>query len=316
MKILVLGGGGFIGSHLCDALWAAGHQVRVFEHHGVRPLCRPETLQHLEWMEGDFNNPQQVEQAIQGCAVIYHLISTTVPKNANDNPVYDAESNILPSIHLLQAAVRHQTQKVIFISSGGTVYGPPQQIPITESHPTNPISAYGISKLTIEKYLHLFHALHGLDYCILRLANPYGERQRLGVGQGAVATFLDKVRRRETIEIWGDGNVVRDYIYIADVITALICALQNQGGTRIFNVGSGIGISLNQMLDVMETMLGQPLKRSYLPSRCFDVPTNVLDIQQIRQTFGWLPQTDFTTGIALTLRAMSQDTIEYKTGNL
>lgn len=301
MKILVLGGGGFIGSHLCEALLLAGHQVRVFEYPGIKPLNPPETLRQIEWIAGDFTNPVQVDNAVRGCEVVYHLISTTLPKTSNDNPVYDVETNVISTIQILQSACLHRVKKIIFSSSGGTVYGIPRQIPITEDHPTNPISSYGISKLAIEKYLHLFYTLHGIDYCILRLANPYGERQRATASQGAVAVFLSKALCGEAIEIWGDGSVTRDYIYIADVISALLKAMQYQGEQRIFNVGSGVGIDLNQMLADIEYTLGKTVKRVYLPSRNFDVPANVLDIRRIQQALDWSPQTGFLAGIALTL---------------
>lgn len=307
MKILVLGGGGFIGSHLCEALLLAGHQVRVFEYPGIKPLCPQEILRQIDWMEGDFTNPVQVDNAVQGCEIVYHLISTTLPKTSNDNPAYDVETNVISTIQMLQSACRHRVKKIIFASSGGTVYGIPQQIPIAEEHPTNPISSYGISKLAIEKYLHLFYTLHGVDYCILRLANPYGERQRATASQGAVAVFLNKALCDEPIEIWGDGSVTRDYIYIADVITAMLKAIPHQGEQRIFNVGAGVGISLNQMLADMENILGKTVKRVYLPSRNFDVPTNVLDIRRIRQSFGWSPQTGFVAGITLALAGIPQD---------
>jgi len=306
MKILVLGGGGFIGSHLCDALLLAGHRVRVFEYPGIKPLCSPEALRQIEWIEGDFTNPVQVDQALQGCDIVYHLISTTLPKTSNDNPVYDVESNLISTLQMLRSACHHQVKKVIFSSSGGTVYGIPQQIPIAEDQPTNPISSYGISKLAIEKYLHLFYTLHGVDYCILRLANPYGERQRATASQGAVAVFLNKALHNETIEIWGDGSVTRDYIYIADVISAMLKAMQYQGEHRIFNVGSGAGISLNQMLGDMENILCKTVSRVYLPSRNFDVAANVLDIQRIRQAFDWSPQTSLVAGIARTLSGSAQ----------
>jgi len=301
VKILVLGGGGFIGSHLCDALLSAGHQVRVFEYPGIKPLCPPESLRQIEWVEGDFTNPVQVDNAVRDCEIVYHLVSTTLPKSSNDNPVYDVEANVVATIQMLQSACRHRINKIIFASSGGTVYGIPQQIPIAEEHPTNPITSYGIGKLAIEKYLHLFYTLHGLEYCILRLANPYGERQRAAASQGAVAVFLNKALLGDTIEIWGDGSVIRDYIYIADVISAMLKAVPYRGEQRIFNVGAGLGVSLNQMLADMENILGKTVNRVHLPSRNFDVPTNVLDIRRIQQAFDWSPQTDFEAGIALTL---------------
>ena len=130
---------------------------------------------------------------------------------------------------MLEVAQKNNIRKVIFVSSGGTVYGIPQEVPIKESHPTEPICSYGIGKLAIEKYLNLFHLLHGMDYCVLRLANPFGERQRVAAEQGAVTVFLDKALRNEEIAIWGDGSVVRDYFYVGDAVSAMTKALAYKG---------------------------------------------------------------------------------------
>src|SRR5262249_42060795 len=142
---------------------------------------------------------------LEGCQTCFHLVSTTLPKSSNADPVFDVESNVLATIRLLTQAIQTGLKKVVFVSSGGTVYGVPKQIPILETHATDPMCSYGITKLSIEKYLHLFHVLHGLDYTVLRLSNPFGEGQRVHASQGAVAVFLGKVLRGETVEIWGDG---------------------------------------------------------------------------------------------------------------
>jgi UDP-glucose 4-epimerase len=183
------------------------------------------TPQHaVEWIEGDLVNQEDLEAAIQGCDIIYHLVSTTLPKSSNDNPAYDIETNVIGTLHLLDLARKKMGKKVIFISSGGTVYGVPGEVPIKESYPTNPLCSYGIVKLTIEKYLALYHQLYGLDYCVIRPSNPFGERQRVTGAQGAVAVFLHKALRDEPIEIWGDGTVVRDFIYVGDLTAALVKA--------------------------------------------------------------------------------------------
>ncbi len=208
-----------MGSHLCDALLAEGHSVRIFDRPNLKRFREFSADEQVEWVEGDFANQEDIARAVPDCDVIYHLVSTTLPKSSNDNPVYDVETNIVGTLHLLEVARKSTVRKVIFISSGGTVYGVPNSTPINEEHPTNPICSYGISKLTIEKYLNLYYTLYGLDYCVLRLANPYGERQRTTVAQGAVAVFLHRALRNETIEIWGDGSVVRDYIYVSDAIS-------------------------------------------------------------------------------------------------
>lgn len=301
MNILILGGGGFIGSHLCESLLGAGHQVRAFDYPGVNPLFTTETARKIEWIEGDFTDPVQVDNAVRGAEAIYHLVSTTLPKSSNDNPVYDVQTNVLSSIHMLQSACDWKVRKIIFASSGGTVYGIPRQIPITEDHSTDPICSYGISKLAVEKYLQLFHSLHGLDYCILRLGNPYGERQRTTASQGAIAVFLNKALRNEVIEIWGDGNVTRDYIYIADMISVMLKVLPHQGEQRIFNVGAGMGISLNQIMSGIEHVIGRAVNRIYLPKRGFDVPTNVLDNGRAKKILNWQPSTPFLEGLAKTM---------------
>jgi UDP-glucose 4-epimerase len=306
MKCLVLGGGGFLGSHLVDALLGAGHYVRVFERPNLSHyrVFRPE--ESVEWLEGDFVNGESVRIAIEGCEVIFHLASTTLPRPSNDNPAYDVATNVGGTLNVLELARDAGVRRVIFSSSGGTVYGVPGQIPISESHPTDPICSYGITKLAIEKYLHLYRQLHGLDYCVLRLANPYGERQRISTAQGAVAVFLHRALHQLPIEIWGDGSVVRDYFHVSDAVAAFLRALDYEGSRRIFNIGSGESLSLNQLLAEIELLLGRPVRRRYIAGRSFDVPANVLDISAARDELGWRPQISFADGMARTLAWMQQ----------
>jgi UDP-glucose 4-epimerase len=300
MKCLILGGGGFLGSHLSEALLAQGYAVRIFDRPNLHRFKSFQRDEAVEWFEGDFINREHIAQAVSGCDVIYHLVSTTLPRSSNENPVYDVETNIVGTLHLLEVAQKNNIKKVIFVSSGGTVYGIPQEVPIKESHPTEPICSYGIGKLAIEKYLNLFHLLHGMDYCVLRLANPFGERQRIASEQGAVTVFLDKALRKEEIEIWGDGSVVRDYFYVNDAVSAMTKALVYEGPGGVFNIGSGSGQSLNQILDAIEALLGTSIRRAYLPARGFDVPVSVLDISKATSLLGWQPKTTFSDGLSRT----------------
>jgi UDP-glucose 4-epimerase len=302
MKCVLLGGAGFLGSHLTERLLEAGHAVRVFDRPDRALASGFPRYADVEWVEGDFLNVEDVRRAICGRETVFHLVSTTLPKTSNENPVYDVESNVVGTLHLLEAWRQEQGGKVVFVSSGGTVYGPPHSVPISENHPTEPISSYGITKLAIEKYLELYRVLHGVDYCVLRLSNPYGERQRIASVQGAVTTFLFRAHRGEPIEIWGDGSVVRDYVYAGDVADALVRALGYRGERRIINIGGGVGRSLNQILAAVEQIVGKPVERRYLPGRKFDVLTNVLDIRLAREALGWQPATGFTEGLARTLR--------------
>lgn len=302
MKCLVLGGGGFMGSHLSEALLELGHAVSIFERPNLKPVEPFPDRPGLEWLEGDFLNEEDVTRAVAGCEIIFHLISTTLPKSSNDNPIYDVESNLVGTLHMLEAARKAGVRKVLFASSGGTVYGIPRDVPIKESHPTEPVCSYGIGKLAIEKYLHLYHVLHGLDYCVLRIGNPYGERQRPTAAQGAVAVFLNKALRNEVVEIWGDGTVTRDYVYIGNVVQAFLKAMAYSGEHRLFNIGSGEGRSLNELIGEIGSVIGRPVARKYLPARTFDVPTSVLDISRAKAVLDWQPQTPFRVGLSQTFK--------------
>ena len=297
-RCLVLGGRGFIGSHLVDALLTHGYAVRcLYRPHGVTLSESRPVHPNLEVLEGDFSNSADIARALQGCEICFHLISTTLPKSSSADPMFDIESNVVGTVRLLTQAGQYGIKKIVFVSSGGTVYGVPQKIPISETHPTDPIVPYGITKLTIEKYLYLFHVLHGLDYTVLRLANPYGDGQRFNSSQGAIAVFLGKVLHGKPVEIWGDGSVVRDYIYIDDVIRALIASIGDTSGERVFNIGSGKGKSLNDVLDAIEITTGKPAYRNYLPGRGFDVPVNVLSIEKAGKFLSWTPKVSFTDGL-------------------
>jgi UDP-glucose 4-epimerase len=284
---------------LVVALLDQGLFVRCFDRAQAVPLGNSHLNNpNFEMYEGDFTSEADIRKALEGCDICYHLASTTLPKSSNADPEFDIETNVQGTVRLLTYAAKSSIKKVIFISSGGTVYGVPIHIPILEMHPNDPLCSYGITKLAIEKYLRLFHHMHGLDYTVLRLANPYGEQQRTHASQGAVAVFLGNVLRGEPVEIWGDGSVVRDYIHIADVVDALLLSReQTSGEHHIFNIGGGRGHSLNELLDIIEVVTGRTANRRYMPGRVFDVPTNVLSIERAKSTLGWSPKIDFEHGL-------------------
>lgn len=296
---LVLGGAGFIGSHITEALVQSGHQVKVFDRpHVDRLALLPR--EGVEVFTGDFLNPYALASALRGTDIVFHLVSTTLPKTSNDNPVYDVESNVIGSLRLIALCREHAVRKVVFVSSGGTVYGIPKSLPVTEDHPTDPICSYGIHKLALEKYLQLAHRLYGLEYCILRPANLYGPGQRLDVSQGAVAVFLDRALQGLPIEIWGDGSVVRDYVYVDDAVDAILKAARYTGAQRIFNIGSGKGTSLNQLVAEIEKLLGRPIKVNHAATRNLDVPANVLDPALARRHLEWSATTPLDEGLRRT----------------
>jgi len=307
MKVLIFGGGGFIGSTIADQLLAAGYALRIFERPRVPPYRKFAADESVEWTCGDLSSTHDVQAAMQGVDAVLHLVSTTLPKNSNDDPIYDVQSNVVASLHILNAMVAQQVQRIVFISSGGTVYGNPLYLPIDEKHPTNPVVSYGITKLTIEKYLQMYEAMHGIKAITLRVANPYGERQRIETAQGAVGVFLHHAIKGKPIEIWGDGSVTRDYIHVSDVAAAFIKALQYSGPQRLFNVSSGIGISLNELIAGLEKVLGHGIERRHLPGRPFDVRASVLCNELARAELRWAPAIPMLEGFARTAEWMKQE---------
>jgi len=312
MKCVIFGGGGFIGSAIADRLLLDGHSVRIFERPRVEPYRKFKASEQMEWVTGDFLSAHDVGSSIDGADAVLHLVSTTLPKSSNDDPIYDVQSNIVGTLQLLQAMVAHNVRKIVFISSGGTVYGIPKYMPIDESHPTDPLVSYGITKLAVEKYLHLFEHMHGIKTITLRVANPYGERQRVETAQGAVGVFLHRALSGTPIEIWGDGSVTRDYIHIGDVAEAFVRALAYSGPKNVFNISSGTGTSLNELIGMLEETLGKPIERRYLPARPFDVPVSVLSNALARTELRWSPSVSMQEGIARTAEWMKGELV--KTG--
>lgn len=312
MNITIFGGCGFIGSHLVDALLSQGHNIRVFDR--SHELFRP-PLENVEYVLGDFGNRGLVSSAVKDVDIVYHLISTTVPKTSNDDPVFDVSSNIIETLYLLEACVKKKVKKVVFISSGGTVYGVPDNVPVGEEGQTNPICSYGITKLAIEKYLYLFHTLYGLDFTIIRPSNPFGPRQNPNNIQGAVSVFLGKTLEKLPITIWGDGSVSRDFLYIQDLIEGIIKATFMKSDHRIFNIGSGTGTTLTRLIALIREVTRADLEVIYKDNRTFDVPELVLDTTRAQKELGWSQKTTMLEGLRTTWDALLENS-QYKKGGI
>jgi UDP-glucose 4-epimerase len=295
---IVLGGGGFIGTNLCRRLVSAGHRVRAF---GRR--CQfPQELRGAEWYQGDFTDATALAAALESFDVVFHLVHSTTPQSANLDMAGDVQGNVVASLALFDLCRKLKVRRLVFVSSGGTVYGLPNAIPTPETAPTDPIGAYGVSKLAIEKYLAVYGRLHGLDYRILRVTNPYGPFQVPIKNQGLVAAIISKALRGETNEIWGDGSVIRDYIFIDDVIDALVAAASDQSEGRIFNIGSGVGRNVREAITAIELALGKKLDVTWKQSRAADVPASVVAIERARDLMGWVPKTSLEAGLAQTIQ--------------
>lgn len=299
MKVLVLGGSGFIGSALIGGLLSQGHQVKVFDRN--IEAVRHQFPEIAETVQADFADVMSLTEAMSGVDIIFHLISTSVPATSNKNPVHDIESNLVNTVKLLELMRNADLKRIVYLSSGGTVYGAPKSLPITENHPTNPTCSYGIVKLAIEKYLQMYAELYQLDVTILRPSNPYGPGQTHKGVQGFIGTCIDKINAGQPITVWGDGSVVRDYVYIDDVVSACLSAMAAEY-TGPVNISSGVGYSLNQIINMIEKYKGEEIEVIYQQKRSFDIPEVILDNQLAKLSFDWIPQTSIEQGLGLTLQ--------------
>jgi UDP-glucose 4-epimerase len=294
MNILILGGNGFIGSHLVDKYLYEGHHVRVFdkyEEHYRKPI------NGVDYRFGDFGNSGALEDTLDNIDILYHLVWSSLPKTSNDDPTFDVQSNVIETINLLEKCVQKNIKKFIFISSGGTVYGNPDLLPVNELNQTNPECSYGISKLCVEKYILLFSKLYGLDYIIARPSNPYGARQNPNGVQGAISVFLGKIKDKKDIEIWGDGEIIRDYIYIDDLVDGLYKASMSVTAHKIFNFGSGRGNTLNDIVNIIREITGIKFNVCYTEKRIFDINKIYFDISRAKEELGWEPTVPLCIGI-------------------
>jgi UDP-glucose 4-epimerase len=324
----VLGGSGFIGSNLVTALAAAGYSVRSFDRAPPSPAlaaaCAAVAPGGVEFIVGEATiefivgevtttATSALRRAISGADVCFHLMSSTIPQTSNEDPVGDIADNVIGSLAVLELCRKESVKKVIYLSSGGAVYGRALYTPIDEAHRTDPLCSYGVSRLAVEKYLRIYHALHDLDYCILRAANPYGPGQNPLSAQGAVGVFLGRIHGGKEIDLWGDGSVVRDFLYIGDLVRALIAAIDHRGAVRLFNIGSGEGCSLNALLEILALTTGARPKIRRRAGRPFDAPVNVLDIRAARSGLNWRPIVDLPTGLRLTWEWLQRTTPRMET---
>lgn len=293
MKALIIGGCGFIGSHVLDKLHSERVSVRVLDRRAE--MFRP-PLPNVEYVMGDLSDTAQIYEALSGVDAVIHLASTTVPSTSNLDPVGDINGNLIATVRLLEVMRSAGVRKMVYLSSGGTVYGVPQTDPMREDHPLNPISSYGIVKGAIENYLFMEHKLHGLQYVALRASNPYGPRQGHTGIQGLIGTHLWRLARKEQIEVWGDGSIVRDFIHVQDMADLCYRALVSDV-TGVFNAGSGEGASVAEVVKKICDVVGGDVKPIYKDKRNFDVPRVVLDVTRAKEAFGWQKTIDLEQGI-------------------
>lgn len=308
MNVILLGAAGFIGTNLAIKLAKCKSNTITLADVCVdyfAPVLR-EGLSNIQIRESTFTEETDFDAMLQGQQLVYHLVSTTVPTTSNQQIPQELSANVVVTAKMLDACVRCGVQKVIFISSGGTVYGKESNCPLREDTPTNPISSYGIQKVTIEKLLYLYHYMYGLDYRVIRLANPYGPYQRPNGVLGAVTTFTYKALTEQPIAVYGDGSVVRDFIYIDDAVRGIENIAASDSHHKTFNLGCGYGTSIRQVLTCVEEALQKPLRVEYQSARKVDVPVNYLDISRYEAVCGPLNPISLKEGIIRTAAFLEQ----------
>lgn len=301
-KTLILGGAGFIGGNLARALVKQGKKPKIF----TRPTSSigriQDILDDVEIIYGDFLDDVALAEALQGVDTVFHLISTTFPSRTLKSSVYDVLSNLLPTIRLAEICIANDVKKIVYASSGGTVYGEPIAVPISEDHPLMPKSAYGQSKLTIENYLNFYARTTSLDVNILRISNPFGPGQHSWRVQGIVAVAVGCLLYDRTLKIYGKGDTIRDYIYIDDVIDAMLLASQKSGSSLV-NISSEKGSSILDIVDKIEDLANRKIKKEFIPDRPGDVKVNILSNQKALRIYGWHPKISLEAGLSATLDA-------------
>jgi len=311
-RVLVTGGAGFIGSHVADRYLAEGCEVTVLDDLSTGRRDRvPADASFLE-MGLDDARLEDAFSAGRFDTVNHHAAQVDVRRSVAD-PLLDARSNVVGLIHLLERARRHAVGRVIYVSSGGVVYGEPQAIPTPEDHEKLPLSPYGVGKLAGEHYLACYAAVHGLDYVSLRYANVYGQRQDPHGEAGVVAIFGVRILAGEPITIFGDGEQERDYVYVGDVVEAnwLASVAEPRSGqgidARAWNIGTGRGTSVNELADRLMRIAGREVERRPAPERAGELRRSVLDCSRATAELGWSPRTDLDDGLARTLEHLKKE---------
>jgi UDP-glucose 4-epimerase len=297
VKAIVTGGAGFIGSHVVELLLEQGHQVWVLDNlsrGSWENVPEAATLATIDIRDAAAVAALFAEVQPQAC---FHLAAQIDVRVSVDQPLLDAETNVLGTVSILEAARSHGTQ-VVLASTGGAIYGECADGPAAESHPRQPLAPYGTSKLAAEEYLATWNRLYGARHVALRLANVYGPRQDPHGEAGVVSIFLSRLLASETVKIFGDGSQTRDYVYAGDVARALLAATGRDGG--VFNIGTGVETSVTRLYELCQQAAGVTLPAETAPPRLGELQRSVLDVGLVAKGLGWKPEVDLAAGLAAT----------------
>jgi UDP-glucose 4-epimerase len=309
MRALVTGGAGFIGSALVDRLLAEGHAVDVVDDLSSGSLAnlaeaRADRSQELKVHQLDIRDPAVIEViGRRQPEVIFHLAAQADVRVSVARPAFDAEVNVIGSINVLEGARVAGSRKVVFASSGGTIYGEPApaELPVKESHPQQPLSPYGVAKRVVTDYLHVYRELHSIEFTSLAMANIYGPRQDPHGEAGVVAIFAGLLLAGKPCTVFGDGEQTRDFVYVDDAVDAFVRAA-DRGSGLLCNIGTGVETSVNDLYRAMATAAGVDAPAVHAPERPGELARNALDPGRAKLHLGWEPWTDLDTGVTEVLR--------------
>lgn len=304
MDILVTGGAGFIGSHIVDQFVQEGHRVSVIDN--LSTGKRKNVHREAAFYKGDIGSAR-LERVLkkERPVVIVHMAAQMNVRRSTEDPVFDADVNILGTLHLLELAVAYGTRKIVFASSGGAVYGEQQMFPAPESHPTQPLSPYGISKLTGEYYLEYYRHVAGMGYAALRFSNIYGPRQNPDGEAGVVAIFSQKMLNGEQAQINGNGLQTRDFVYVRDAVEAVMVAV-DPGVQGIFNVGTGVETDVNDLFNQLKQLTNSSCSEIHGPAKKGEQRRSALDASKLTDETGWTPKVSLAEGLAETVKFFQQ----------
>jgi len=296
--VCVTGGAGFIGSHVAEALVAAGHRVVIVDD--LSTGSKANLPAGAEFFEFDIRSPEAAALVQKsGVEVLVHHAAQIDVRRSVVDPVGDADVNIVGTLNLVQAGLRGSLRQVVFASTGGAIYGEQERFPADETHPTRPLSPYGVAKLAIENYLFFYHAEHGLDATCLRYANVYGERQNPHGEAGVVAIFLERLLAGVGCVINGDGEQTRDYVHVTDVVAANLAAI-GQPGFRIYNVGTGAETDVNRLYRLLAAAVGSDGRAEHGPAKAGEQRRSSIDSERLGRELGVRPRTSLEDGLRRT----------------
>lgn len=303
-ECLVIGGNGFLGSHVVDALAAGGHRVAAFDRFGTQPVQY--TAPDVEQITGNFLNAGDLRGAVGGRELVLHFLSTTDPASAEGDPTMDVRTNVLSSIDLFETCADAGVTKVFFASTGGAIYGDQDRSVYREDDATAPVSPYAIGKQAIESYLRYFRRKRGLASTTFRISNPYGTRQNPAKRQGVIPIFLRQMALGRPVTVFGDGSMVRDYLYVEDLAEMVAAAVTRGTQRALYNLGSGRGTSINELLEQVEAATGVVPAVTHAPTPPTFVDHVTLDTTRFTDEFGILARTELSEGIARTWAEIQQ----------